>query len=116
MRKLRTFTAIEGLKKVENRFVNQGLTLNFGSRQSSLMIRFYQKDYEQALLKDVSVDLVKNSKWPCDGYDIRPCDGDGLLKSPIYGVYMRNVNNVTMENVHSKAQEGFPYGGEIAEK
>lgn len=50
------------------------------------------------------------------GYDIRPCDGDGLLKSPIYGVYMRNVNNVTMENVHSKAQEGFPYGGEIAEK
>ena len=58
-------------------------------------------------LKDVSVDLVKNSKWPCDGYDIRPCDGDGLLKSPIYGVYMRNVNNVTMENVHSKAQEGF---------
>lgn len=67
-------------------------------------------------LKDVSVDLVKNSKWPCDGYDIRPCDGDGLLKSPIYGVYMRNVNNVTMENVHSKAQEGFPYGGEITEK
>ncbi|MDX5014654.1 replication initiation factor domain-containing protein, partial [Streptococcus suis] len=56
MRKLRTFTAIEGLKKVENRFVNQGLTLNFGSRQSNLMIRFYQKDYEQALLKDVSVD------------------------------------------------------------
>ena len=47
---------------------------------------------------------------------VRPCDGDGLLKSPIYGVYMRNVNNVTMENVHSKAQEGFPYGGEIAEK
>jgi phage replication initiation protein len=59
MKKIRTFTAIEGLKKVENRFVNQGLTLNFGSRQSSLMIRFYQKDYEQALLKDVSVAYIR---------------------------------------------------------
>ncbi|AXQ77769.1 XRE family transcriptional regulator [Streptococcus chenjunshii] len=59
MRRIKTFTAIEGLKKVENRFVNQGLTLNFGSRQSSLMIRFYQKDYEQALLKDVSVEYIR---------------------------------------------------------
>ncbi|ARS61679.1 transposase [Streptococcus mutans] len=58
MKRTRTFTAIEGLKKVDGRFVNQGLTLNFGSRQSALMIRFYQKDYEQAFLKDVSVDYI----------------------------------------------------------
>lgn len=59
MRRFKTFTAIEGLKKVDSRFVNQGLTLNFGSRQSSVMIRFYQKDYEQALLKDVSVEYIR---------------------------------------------------------
>ena len=67
-------------------------------------------------LKDISVNLVKNSKWPCDGYDIRPCDGDGLLKTPIYGVYMKNAKHVKMENVHSTAQEGFPYAGTIIEK
>ena len=59
MKRIKTFTAIEGMKKVDSRFVNQGLTLNFGSRQSSLMIRFYQKDYEQALLKDVSVNYIR---------------------------------------------------------
>ncbi|MCY7144365.1 replication initiation factor domain-containing protein, partial [Streptococcus gordonii] len=79
MRKLRTFTAIEGLKKVENRFVNQGLTLNFGSRQSSLMIRFYQKDYEQALLKDVSVDYIYEAhnfkkRYEIELHDIKAFD------------------------------------------
>lgn len=49
----------EGLKRVKGKFRNSGLTIYFGSRQSDVFIRFYQKDLEQAVLKDVSVDYIR---------------------------------------------------------
>lgn len=49
----------EGLRRVKGRFKNSGLTIYLGSRQSDIFIRFYQKDLEQAVLKDVSVDYIR---------------------------------------------------------
>lgn len=49
----------EGLRRVKGRFKNSGLTIYLGSRQSDVFIRFYQKDLEQAVLKDVSVDYIR---------------------------------------------------------
>lgn len=65
-------------------------------------------------LRDVSVNLCKTSKWPCDGYDIRPCDGDGLLATPIYGLYTHNVQDMTVEHLQVQAEDNelLPYGGE----
>lgn len=59
VKQFKNFSAVEGLKKIDGHFINKGLTLNFGSRQSEVFIRFYQKDYEQALLKDVSVQYIR---------------------------------------------------------
>ena len=70
VRRIKTIDCHEGLKKVKHHFVNKGLTIDFGSRQSSLMIRFYQKDYEQALLKDVSVDYIHEAYNYKNRYEI----------------------------------------------
>ncbi|MDW7798755.1 replication initiation factor domain-containing protein [Streptococcus canis] len=101
MRRLKTFTAIEGLKKVNGRFINQGLTLNFGSRQSSLMIRFYQKDYEQALLKDVSVDYIREVYNYKNRYEVELHDTKAFdvitewvtIKSDLTQIGARILNN-----------------------
>lgn len=49
---------VEGLKRVKGMFVNSGLTINVGSRQSEVYIRFYQKDFEQAVARNVVVDYI----------------------------------------------------------
>lgn len=103
----RTFGKIRNVKLENIQITGESGVLLYGSQDGHI---------DGITLKDISVNLVKNSKWPCDGYDIRPCDGDGLLKTPIYGVYMKNAKHVKMENVHSTAQEGFPYAGTIIEK
>lgn len=68
---------------------------------------------EEISMKNLSVHLVKNSRWACDGYDIRPCDGEGLLTGKIYGAYISGAKNVSVENLNVEAEAGFSYGGEI---
>ncbi|EQC95097.1 hypothetical protein LLT3_14670 [Lactococcus cremoris subsp. cremoris TIFN3] len=46
---------------------NKGSTLYFGSRQSSLFFRFYEKDWEQAQARGVSVDEIHQT----DGFKNR---------------------------------------------
>ena len=58
------------LKRVKGRFKKSGLTIYFGSRQSDVFIRFYQKDYEQALKRDVSVDYVREVLGLKNRYEI----------------------------------------------
>lgn len=70
VRRIKMINCHDGLKKVKHRFVNKGLTIDFGSRQSSLMIRFYQKDYEQAFLKDVSIDYIHEAYNYKNRYEI----------------------------------------------
>lgn len=48
----------EGLKRVKGVFVNSGLTIYLGSRQSDVFIRFYEKDLEQALALKVIPEYI----------------------------------------------------------
>lgn len=60
----------EGLKRVKGRWVNEGLTIYFGSRQSDVYIRFYQKDYEQALKLNTTPDYINHVYGLKNRYEI----------------------------------------------
>lgn len=68
--KVDSITFDEGLKRVKGKFRNSGLTIYLGSRQSDVYIRFYQKDLEQAVLKDVSVDYIREVLGLKNRYEI----------------------------------------------
>lgn len=61
---------VEGLKRVKGRFLNSGLTINIGSRQSEVFIRLYQKDFEQAMIKNVTVDYIREVEGLKNRYEI----------------------------------------------
>ncbi|MBQ1310637.1 MAG: right-handed parallel beta-helix repeat-containing protein [Blautia sp.] len=70
---------------------------------------------EDVQLENIQMTLKKVSRWPVDGYDLRPCDGDGTLESPVYGVYAHGVRGLELKNVTvaTDGSLGGAYGGEI---
>lgn len=66
------------------------------------------------LLENIHVVLKKTSKWPCDSYDIRPCNHEGLIPSKIYGMVMNYVEDVQCRNVRVECQDSMKdcFGGE----
>lgn len=60
----------EGLKRVKGVFVNSGLTIYLGSRQSDVFIRFYEKDLEQALALKVIPEYVHDVLGLKNRYEI----------------------------------------------
>ncbi|MCR5675290.1 MAG: glycoside hydrolase family 28 protein [Lachnospiraceae bacterium] len=56
---------------------------------------------------DVHLRLTKTSSWEPDGYDLRPCDGDGKLASKIYGVYAEHTQGLTLESVTVDVDESI---------
>ncbi|MBR2766194.1 MAG: right-handed parallel beta-helix repeat-containing protein, partial [Blautia sp.] len=69
---------------------------------------------EDVVLDGVELNLKKMSKWPLEGYDLRPCDGDGRLESPIYGVYARGIHGLSLRDVSVRTDGSLwdGYGGE----
>lgn len=65
-------------------------------------------------LENVHVTLEKTSKWPCDSYDIRPCAGEGIIPSRIYGLFVDHAQDVRLRNVSVKCGDSMreAYGGE----
>ena len=70
---------------------------------------------ENIRLEHISLMLKRSSKWPLDGYDLRPCDGEGLLKSSIYGVFAKEALNLTMNDVSVNTDGSLSdaYGGDF---
>ncbi len=67
---------------------------------------------ENTELKDITMTLAKTSRWPADGYDLRPCDGESFLKTKIYGVYADYTDGLTLSALHISAEDSFlPYYG-----
>ncbi|HIX15865.1 MAG TPA: right-handed parallel beta-helix repeat-containing protein [Candidatus Hungatella pullicola] len=65
---------------------------------------------EDISFENISLVLEKNSKWEIEGYDIRPCQGDGNLRRKICGVYGEYAKNLTFKNVKVEARESIlPY-------
>lgn len=52
---------------------------------------------EDVSFQNVSLELGEKSKWGSRGYDIRPCEGDGLLEQELAGVYCDHAKNIRFE-------------------
>jgi len=62
---------------------------------------------EDIKLINVSVELLNQSKWDIEGYDVRPCEGNGERKSKISGVYCKWAKKILFENVSIGVHESF---------
>lgn len=58
-------------------------------------------------LENIRVTLEKKSKWPCDSYDVRPCQGDGVIPSRLYGFYASMVDGLSVSNLKVECREGM---------
>ncbi len=65
-------------------------------------------------LENISVNLKKTSKWPTDSYDLRPFEGDGVLRSKIYGLYAEKADGLRLNGVRFSCDESMEHfhGGE----
>lgn len=63
-------------------------------------------------LKDITFDHVKvtlrkQSKWPTDCYDIRPCQGEGIIPSKINGVFCEYAEGIQFNHVVVECEESM---------
>lgn len=76
---------------------------------------FFISGSQGHVIKDISLEHIrlimrKQSKWPCDSYDIRPCQGDGIILSKLYGIYADWVEGLTLSDVTVEIEESMkPY-------
>lgn len=63
-------------------------------------------------LDNVALKLRKVSDYPGGVYDQRPCEGEGFVKSPTFGLYVENATDIHVREFDVDA-DGFPgYAGE----
>lgn len=62
---------------------------------------------EDVTLEDVKIELVRRSKWELDGYDLRPCDGDGRVETKLCGVYAAYVKNLQRKDVTVRVDDSI---------
>lgn len=58
-------------------------------------------------IDNVTLTLEKTTGWPGGVYDRRPCEGEGFIKSPVFGIFSENVENLTVRDFDVNA-DGFP--------
>lgn len=54
---------------------------------------------EEILLENIRVEIVKWTKWPRGIYDMRPCEGEGIVERDNAGIFCTYVNDVTLRHV-----------------
>lgn len=57
---------------------------------------------------NISLELVKTSKWDAGTYDKRPKPGEGLYKMKTSAVYLENAKNICLDNVKITFDENLP--------
>lgn len=62
---------------------------------------------EDVQFQNVQVFLHKTSKWEIDGYDVRPCPGDGNIKRKISGVYCNYSKNIKFTDLRIMKDESI---------
>lgn len=62
-------------------------------------------------IDNVTLKLVKTTGWPGGVYDRRPCDGVGFVASPTYGIYIENIEDLTLRDFTVKASDFPGYAG-----
>ena len=63
-------------------------------------------------IEDVSFDgvtltLDRRSKWEITGYDTRPCQGEGEIKTKVSGIYVDYGKNITFRNTKIATRKEF---------
>ena len=59
------------------------------------------------LLQNVDLRLKKQTAYEGGVYDRRPCEGEGFLKSKVYGIMAENASRIIVRDFHVDAN-GFP--------
>lgn len=75
----RNFDYKGGFVFKKGKAVNKGLSLYFGSRQSPMYFNFYQKDYELAKEKEISVEMARQKYGVINRYEVRLADEKAYL-------------------------------------
>lgn len=75
----RNFDYTGGFTINKGQLINKGLSLYFGSRQSHLYFNFYQKDYEIAKQKEISVEMARQKYGIKNRYEVRLADEKAYL-------------------------------------
>ncbi len=56
-------------------------------------------------LNHVYLELRKLSKWPIEGYDVRPCEGEGTISGKLYGLYAQGVKDLEADHFYTKVDD-----------
>lgn len=75
----RNFDYQGGFTVKDGKRMDKGLSLYFGSRQSPLYFNFYQKDYEVAKEKEISVEMAREKYGVKNRYEVRLADEKAFL-------------------------------------
>jgi polygalacturonase len=71
---------------------------------------------ENVTFENINITLEKNSKWEIEGYDVRPCPGDGNIKRKIAGVFANYAKDITFTSLNIEKKENIlPYFDKDAE-
>lgn len=54
---------------------------------------------ENITFENIVLNMNKTSKWPTSGYDIRPCEGNGLIERKVSGFYCDYAKNIQVSNL-----------------
>ena len=62
---------------------------------------------EDVTFEGIRLTLDKKSKWEINGYDKRPCQGEGEIYTKISGIYADYVKNVSFHDIQITKKEGI---------
>ena len=57
-----------------------------------------ENSIRDVVMEHVGVVMEKSTKWPCASYDVRPCEGDGVIYSGLYGLYAELVDGLQISD------------------
>ncbi|MGN0371519.1 MAG: glycoside hydrolase family 28 protein [Enterocloster sp.] len=58
-------------------------------------------------LENIRVVLEKSSKWPCDSYDVRPCEDDGVRPSKLWGLYCDMADGLRISDLDIECRDSM---------
>jgi polygalacturonase len=79
--------------------------------ENGIFIRGSEDNYvEDVSFDHIHLTLEKTSRWDIEGYDIRPYQGDGVIRTKISGIYVDYARDISFEHVKINVEESMqPY-------
>ena len=76
--------------------------------ENGIFIRGSEDNYvEDVSFENIHLTLEKTSRWEIEGYDIRPCQGDGAIHTKISGIYADYARDISFEHVKINVEESM---------